>query len=332
VQARFGGGELSFSQVRAITRIAGPGNEAALVELALHSTAAQLEQAVRATARAEKVDDGPGEPPGPELHAGCGEDGLWTLTVRGLAPEDGAAIEAALRLLVDRQPVDEGSAEPFPVRRAAALVEMADIAFHADEADKPVSTGDRYQVLVVADENGCHLDHGPDLSDETASRLACDASVVLLRTHHGEPLDVGRKSRTTPPSIRRVLERRDGGCRFPACGRRVFTHAHHVLHWTRGGSTSVDNLLLLCSHHHHLVHEGGWHVTGHPDTEFRFHAPDGRDVTAHPARHVHGPDIRTRHRRQGLAIDHTTSVSRWTGEPLDLALAVDALLPSRAPT
>ena len=72
---------------------------------------------------------------------------------------------------------------------------------------------------------------------------------------HGPVLSVGRKTRTIPPHIRRALEERDRGCRFPGCAGR-FTEAHHVRHWADGGETSLSNLLLLCRRHHRAVHEG----------------------------------------------------------------------------
>jgi HNH endonuclease len=75
----------------------------------------------------------------------------------------------------------------------------------------------------------------------------------------GSILSVGRKTRTISPALRRALEFRDRGCRFPGCGLR-FTDAHHIKHWADGGETSLGNCLLLCSHHHRLIHEGGWKV------------------------------------------------------------------------
>jgi hypothetical protein len=92
----------------------------------------------------------------------------------------------------------------------------------------------------------------------------------VVRVSHaanGSILDVGRKTRTISPALRRALEVRDRGCRFPGCGLR-FTDAHHVTHWSAGGETSLSNCLLLCAWHHRLVHEGGWRVewwgTGRP--------------------------------------------------------------------
>ncbi len=71
----------------------------------------------------------------------------------------------------------------------------------------------------------------------------------------GQVVSVGRKTRTIPPHLRRALEERDRGCRYPGCGSR-FTEAHHVKHWADGGETSLANTVLLCRRHHRLVHEG----------------------------------------------------------------------------
>jgi hypothetical protein len=74
---------------------------------------------------------------------------------------------------------------------------------------------------------------------------------------NGSILNVGRRTRTVPPALRRALEVRDQGCRFPGCGLR-FAEGHHVTHWADGGETKLDNLVLLCRHHHRLLHEEGW--------------------------------------------------------------------------
>jgi len=129
------------------------------------------------------------------------------------------------------------------------------------------SRAERYQVVLHVEaetleaegESGrSEMEDGTRVSGETSRRLACDAGVVdVMHAANGRILDVGRRRRTVPPAIRRALEARDGGCRFPGCGIR-FTDAHHVTHWGDGGETKVENLVLLCRHHHRLVHEGGW--------------------------------------------------------------------------
>ncbi len=113
---------------------------------------------------------------------------------------------------------------------------------------------ERYQVMVHCDAATLAAEGEPGRSDldgirvssETSRRMACDAAVVaMVHAKDGDLLNVGRRTRTIPPHIRRALEERDRGCRFPGCGCR-FTEAHHVKHWADGGETSLRNTLLLC--------------------------------------------------------------------------------------
>ena len=92
---------------------------------------------------------------------------------------------------------------------------------HGAEA---LSGGDRQQIVVHVDEctlrhaepGRCELDDGPALPIETARRISCDASIInITEDERGEPLDVGRKTRSIPPSLRRALASRDKGCVFP---------------------------------------------------------------------------------------------------------------------
>jgi hypothetical protein len=140
------------------------------------------------------------------------------------------------------------------------------------------SRAERYQVVIHVDEGTLRadgelgrseLEDGTRVSAETSRRLTCDGSTVrLTRGADGSVLDVGRRKRTIPPSIRRALEVRDRGCRFPGCGLR-FTDAHHVRHWADGGRTKLENLVLLCRRHHRAVHEGGFRA------EVDFYDPKG---------------------------------------------------------
>ena len=99
----------------------------------------------------------------------------------------------------------------------------------------------------------------------------------VVKGAKGEPLAVGRRTRAVPPAIRRALRVRDGGCRFPGCGRSRYVHAHHIRHWADGGETNLDNLVTLCSLHHRKVHEGGYGVRVR-DGAIEFTRPDGRVI------------------------------------------------------
>jgi hypothetical protein len=319
--AAFSRGELSYAKVRALTRVATAENEEELLGLARVMTAAQLERSVRAYRRVTTAEACAQQE---EAYLSVFWEPDGTLSIHGsLAPEDGALLLRALDAVRDaRWNEGRGSAEPRPARQASnaeALVSVAEAALAHPDGSRP--GGERYQVVVHADEaalgsdrdgdkGGCQLEDGSALAPETARRLACDTSLVRD----------GRKSRVVPPALRRALRARDGGCRFPGCENRRFLDAHHVHHWARGGETTAPNLVLLCRRHHRLVHEGGWHV----DHRLRFYDRWGQLFPTVPRLpRGHPGALVTRHK--DLAIDGQTC-EPGTGEVLDLASAVDALL------
>jgi hypothetical protein len=330
IHAAFARGELSYSKVRALTRIAEADTEAELLGLARALTAAQLERAVRAHRRVttEEAND---------LHDGAYLTTFWnedgSLAIYGrLAPEDAAvllrALDAARDSLWERGKQEErGSAEPPPQPTSAeTLVALADMALASGRGR---SGGERYQVVVHVDadalttdagEGGCALDDGPAIAPETGRRLCCDASVVGLSEQNRRAVRISRKTRTIPPALQRALRARDRGCRFPGCENRRFVDGHHVHHWARGGETNLDNLLLLCRRHHRLVHEGGYAV----DQHMRFYDPWGRRIprVPHPPR---GDPTELLHHDHAVAIGPDTCAG-GEGEEMDLELAVDALL------
>ena len=141
----------------------------------------------------------------------------------------------------------------------------------------------------------------------------------------GSVLNVGRKTRTVPPAIRRALDHRDGGCRFPGCGLR-FCDAHHITHWADGGETRLDNLVLLCRHHHRAVHEEGFRVEFVGDG-VRFYWPDGQlfsDASVQPRLPAGDPvvTLAREHCTLGILVGPDTTTPRWNGEPLDLGWAM----------
>lgn len=88
-------------------------------------------------------------------------------------------------------------------------------------------------------------------------------------------MGIGRKERKVPRWLLRALRYRDGGCTFPGCESKRFLHAHHIVHWSRGGPTDLDNLVLVCTFHHKLLHEYGWQVELSRDGLTRWFRPGG---------------------------------------------------------
>jgi hypothetical protein len=137
---------------------------------------------------------------------------------------------------------------------------------------------------------------------------------------------VGRKKRTIHPALRRALMLRDGGCAFPGCTNDRFVDAHHIVHWSGGGETKLDNLLLLCRRHHTLVHEAGFSIETTAEG-FDFRDPQGRALPHADRRPATSVDeVRRAHRRRGLRLDAKTNMPQWAGTPPDYGACIDSLL------
>jgi hypothetical protein len=167
----------------------------------------------------------------------------------------------------------------------------------------------------------CEFEHGPSMAAETARRLACDASVVrLIENPDGEPLNAGRKTRTISAPLRRLLNARDKGCRFPGCCNTRFIDAHHVEHWANGGETRPSNLVSLCRFHHRAVHEGGIRIERLDDGALRFVKKNGiafeRFAPACTQPPGDGRQMPT----------GTEEPYRYRGDRMDLGMAVDILI------
>jgi hypothetical protein len=257
------------------------------------------------------------------------DDGSLVLDCR-LPAEAGARIMKALDLAVEALPRDvpAGTSQErvsFSARRADALALVAE-SFLAHGAWEVHGT-DRHQIVVhVAQETlrdrtagCCEIEHGPSIAAETARRFACDASVVeLTETEDGEPLNVGRKTRTISAPLRRALNARDKGCRFPGCANTRYLDAHHVEHWANGGETKPGNLVSLCRFHHHAVHEGGVRIEVLDDGALRFVLKNGKAVDS-TAPGCHQPPGDTNQMPKGKA------EWSWRGDRMDLDLAVEAM-------
>src|ERR671919_84552 len=287
-------GEVSYSKVRALTRVATPATEERLLAVGRAGTAAHVERLVRG----------------------------WRRLDRQAEAREAARQHASRALHV----------------YADALALLAETALH--QGLDPGAPGERYQVIVHvdapvladADQPGQSvLEDGTRVPAGTSQRLACDASRVVMRHDlDGHLLEVGPRTRTIPPALRRALHYRDRGCRFPGCRVRL-GQGHHIRHWAQGGPTTLSNLALLCRRHHVAVHEEGYQVHRQPDGELQFRRPDGRILPeVPPPAEVPGDPveiIRARHEAAGLALHARTATPGWMGERLDVGWAIDVLHP-----
>ena len=275
----FGAGELTLDQVDAISKLATPTTEEAVIAECLGLSNAALDRAAR---RARPMPT-------------AGEQSIWErrrlgfqwnldeseLCFDGSLPgAEGKILEASVRERADRIPEnpETGMFDSYPARLADGLVAMA--------ATGGASVSSNVQVTVFADLEAlaepseatgmAELEAGPVIANETARRLSCDAIVECVITDHRKVLGIGRRSRLIPAWLRRQLWFRDGGCVWPGCPERHFVHAHHRKHWADGGRTDLGNLALLCGYHHRFLHEHAWTIEVDDDGRWIFRRPDGR--------------------------------------------------------
>jgi 5-methylcytosine-specific restriction endonuclease McrA len=186
-------------------------------------------------------------------------------------------------------------------------------------------------LLVLLSTSCAVLEGGTHVPAETSRRLACDASRVVMRhDENGHVVEIGARTWTIPPALRRALHHRDRGCRFPGCGLPL-GEGHHIRHWANGGPTTLSNLAMLCRRHHRSVHVEGYHVDRQPDGALRFRRPDGRllpDVPP-PAAVPRDPvkTLHARHESQGLSLHARTLRPLWLGERINVGGVIDVLHP-----
>ncbi len=345
IAAAMARGALSYSKVRALTRVATAATEESLLNIALHGTAYHVESVVRYFRRAREAEELSREA---QQHAGRSldywydVDGSVVLKARLPALAGALLIEALNSAVEDHEGQNQGQ-EPgdrpagTPMRRADALAAIAETYLEHRAETAAGGTADRFQVVVHVDAETlkdqsagrCHIDRGTSLPAETVRRLTCDSSLLrITENERGEPLDVGRKTRTVPTALRRALRARDPECCFPGCTHRRYIDAHHMEHWVDGGETKLSNLVSLCRSHHRLVHEGGISVEARAHGGWRFARADGREYQEsgfEPGTLYDWTALAESNARGGIVIDPMTAACRWTGERMNYDLAVPTL-------
>jgi hypothetical protein len=247
------------------------------------------------------------------------------------------------------------SQKTFPQKRADALVAMAEQATRSvqEEGLQALACAEKAQVIVHVErselreesaqvlqrsEPGCSIECAGSrvhVSALTARRMSCDSTVQsMLQDFRGNVLDVGRRTRTISPALRRALLTRDEGCIFPGCCESRFVDAHHVQHWSDGGRTSLDNLVLLCRHHHTLLHQEKYEIVKNTHGQFEVRSSAGKKMLR--ALPQQFPDVRDpleeelsierEHNGIELKVDADTAVTLWQGERMDYSLVVGVMM------
>jgi hypothetical protein len=287
ISVAFSEGRLSYTKVRALTRVAAMHDEGALVRYALDATAPQVEERCRQirNVHPDSVREAQRAWEARSLTA-------WRNSTRGtlslhveLPLDVGELVMKAIERALEQEEVAggvvDGSSSSFQSQQADALVAMSKVYLAGGESlSSSPSVADYCQVVIHVDEAALRGGAGrADAPLETVKRLACDSSlVVVTEDERGAPLNVGRRQRVVSTPLRRALVARDRCCAFPGCQRKRFVHAHHVEHWVDGGETTLENLVLLCSYHHRLLHEGGYGIRRDYRGELYFVRADGRAI------------------------------------------------------
>jgi Domain of unknown function (DUF222)/HNH endonuclease len=217
---------------------------------------------------------------------------LGALRFSGELPDEaGARVHAELTRAAEAIGPDEaGQWAPFDQRCADVLIDRLGSAADEDtEAHRATCVLHAPEAVLAedSDEPGAYIDAGDSgipIANETARRLTCDGYVQrVIEDARGVPIRLGRRTRTVPTHLFRLLKHRDRHCRAPGCTSTRGLHAHHRKHWADGGTTDLDNLILLCGRHHRLLHENKWQIRGRlSDPEHvEFRRRNGEMITPH---------------------------------------------------
>ena len=273
-------GEVSLEQVAAA--VAAPAwADALIVEFVKISTVGKIRRAMRSGMFTPDPDDADEAPPTrqPEdrLSFSVSGTGRWRISGE-FSLDDGRRIQAALEERRDAWFTDGHDDVSWP----EVFVDCMERSLDAVGSG---SRRDRFRTWIHIDvtDGVATTTDGWRLPDPVRDRICCDGVVQPVWEHDGLPVSVGRVQYVVPDRTRRVVERRDRGCRVPGCGQERHVEIHHIVHWLDGdGPTDTWNLVSLCAHHHRLHHQGRLGISGDADL------PDGLLFTDEHGRAIPG--------------------------------------------
>ncbi len=289
-------GEISFDKVRSVVDVATPRTDGALCAQAKELGVRELAEVARsaaARARSASLSFSRSEHDGRYVRFNDGHRTVSMQLPHEAYAQTKACVDAWAETILgeDKIPLDQ--------RRCDGFMAMVDRATPGRPAAGPANEPSAPNpFLVVAhvpledlvggsgepSELAAELEHGGLIDLETVRRLACDATVVVaLDDAAGHTMYEGRAKRFPTGAQRREVIRRDRQCRFPGCANATFVAVHHVVPWSLGGGTDLDNLVLLCKHHHGVVHRNGWSMTGNANEELPSPIPVAGSRVSRPS-------------------------------------------------
>ncbi len=242
-------GEVSWSAVRELARVATAETEQEWLEVARGRSVHEVERLVSGRPRGARPSDAPD--PGERRHVLRFE----------VSAETFATFREAMKVLRQRAngALDEDSALLLMAREILG-----------GPADGGKSS---YQVALNVCERcgrGSQDARGEvvDVADAIVEMASCDAQHIgpVTPTHVGVNEGTSESTRATqtiPPAVRRKVMRRDHGrCVVPGCRHATFVDLHHIETRGDGGEHDENNLVVLCSAHHRALHLGRLEISG----------------------------------------------------------------------
>ncbi|HEX8106158.1 MAG TPA: HNH endonuclease signature motif containing protein [Kofleriaceae bacterium] len=243
ITAALSAGDLPFSAVRELTRVATPATEASWVAAATGKNLRQIEELVAD----HRPGDRPDDPPDPEAR---------THVVRFELSGATFALLRQARIVLDDA---HGTNLPDDAFVAALCGAVLDGASQTETSGRA-----KFQIAITVCQR---CGHG--WQDGAGARVALDPAAVdraLCDAQHIGSIDGDgpeRAHQDIPPSVARFVWRRDGGrCRVDGCRSSRGLELHHVIHRADGGGHDASNIVLLCSACHLAHHRGALTVTG----------------------------------------------------------------------
>jgi hypothetical protein len=217
-----------------------------------------------------------------------------------------------MRARLEPGPPSPGDDRSTPARRADILVDILNGAGNRPNLILHVSA----ETLLEGQPGISETENGTFLTTDEMRRVSCDANVTrVVFGPDSQPLDVGRTRRLVTPAQRIAVMARDLHCAFPHCDRPDrWCDIHHLIPWSEGGPTSLDNLVMLCRHHHTLIHQGGWTIQGTP-SHLGFHRPDGSRLGAKPRPKPHHSPIHDIQPKRPPTIDLKAAIQKIQAIP-----------------